>query len=379
MSVAAEDFKRIAIANLKEEADVMGWDKQSVEYKDKFRAILAQANEMVGAAAAPAEAAAFKEPKRVDPPWENKWKDYMCKDFKAMFGQLQELQKGTWTKDKMHDSSRTDGSKTKRWVSPDGETLVRVTQRVAPKDEDSMGMYELCTCPSNYRVAYLAKKEAEEQAKADKKAQAKAKKEAKEARKAAKEAKKAAQEALEEAPAEEDPSQQEPSQEADAEKGRARRSRTRGGEARAAGSTLTGTLLRAKNEAAAKALIMGKGREIKTKGQLAAEKAAALKAAAAAAQAPAAATPTATPTATPEDAPAPAKKLTKKEKEQLAKLAKKGAGDKKGAGAQGDNKKPKEKAAGGDKPAGSGKRKSVEVEDEPLARTRSRRHETGKQ
>ena len=70
---------------------------------------------------------------------------------------------------------------------------------------------------------------------------------------------------------------------------------------------------------------------------------------------------------------APATKLTKKEKEQLAKLAKQGAGDKKGAGAQGDNNKPKQKAAGGEKPAGSGKRSRASGAEQPLAKTRPRR------
>ena len=370
MSAAAEEYKRIAIDNLKEEAAVEDWALDSDAYKTRFRAIVARANEMVAGAAAPVEAPAFKEPKRVDPPWENKWKDYMCKDFKAMFGQLQELQKGTWTKDKMHDSFRMDGSKTRRWVSPDGETLVRVTQRKAPPDEDSMGMYELCTCPSNYRDVILANKEAKEQAKAEKKAQAKANKEAKEARKAAREAKKAAKD---EAPAEEDPSQKEPPQEADAEKGRAGRTRTRGGEARAAGPTLTGTLLRAKNEAAAKALIKGKGKDIKTKGQLAAEKAAALAAAAAAAQAPAAATPTATPAAAGEGAHEPEITLTQEGKEQLAKLpkpSKKGGGAKKGADPKEDKNK---KGAAGSKPAGGGKRRRVDEAEQSIAKTRPRR------
>ena len=150
MAAAAEDFKQTAIANLKEEAEVEGWAKESDEYKARFRAILAKASAMeAGDAAAAAKEEDTIVRKRVDPPWENKWKNYSCKDWKAMEKQLQLVQKGTWDKDKNHESYRTDKSKTKRWVSPDEKILVRVTERVAPKNM-AMGKYELDTCPADY-------------------------------------------------------------------------------------------------------------------------------------------------------------------------------------------------------------------------------------
>ena len=139
--------------------------------------------------AAPVAVLAKAKAKRQDPPWEDKWVDYTCKDFASMFKELQQVQEGEWVKDPMHESYRMDKEKnkckTKRWVSPDGETLVRVTEWVAPENM-AMGHYDLQTCPSNYRDTLLAQKEAKVAETEAKKAEREAKKEAKAAKKEAK-------------------------------------------------------------------------------------------------------------------------------------------------------------------------------------------------
>ena len=199
MAAAAENFKATAIANLKEEAEIMGWAKDSEVYKSKFLAIVAEAEAMATAAAAPPVVEQAKA-KRQDPPWKDKWEDFTCKGFDAALKMLQQVQKGEWQKDHPHYGYRHDEEKnkcnTKRWVSPDGKTLVRVTEWVAPKDM-AMGHYDLQECPSNYRETLVANKEAKLAEKEAKKAERAAKKEAK-LKKAADKAAKAEAKAAEE-------------------------------------------------------------------------------------------------------------------------------------------------------------------------------------
>ena len=110
MSAAAENFKATAIANLKEEAEVEGFTKDSDVYKAKFRKIVADAEGMSTVAApvaAPAKA------KRQDPPWKTITEDFTCKDFDAALHRLQQLQKGEWTRDKPHFGYRLDDDKNK--------------------------------------------------------------------------------------------------------------------------------------------------------------------------------------------------------------------------------------------------------------------------
>ncbi len=110
MAAAAENFKAMAIANLKEEAEVMGWAKDSDVFKSKFLAIVAEADAMATAAAPVVEQA---KPKRQDPPWQDKWVDFTCKDFDAALHMLQQLQKGEWKRDHPHYGYRHDEDKNK--------------------------------------------------------------------------------------------------------------------------------------------------------------------------------------------------------------------------------------------------------------------------
>ena len=105
--------------------------------------------------------------------------DFTCKNFEAALNMLQQLQKGEWAKDHPHYGYRLDDDKnkcnTKRWASPDGKLLARVTEWVAPKDM-AMGHYELQTSPSDYRQTLVANKEAKAAEKEAKKAAVAAKK-----------------------------------------------------------------------------------------------------------------------------------------------------------------------------------------------------------
>ena len=186
MSAAAENFKATAIANLKEEAAMEGWEVTSEEYKSKFRAIIAAANGMAQVAAPVAEPA---KAKRMDPPWETSADEFSSKNWDSIFQHLQQLEKGKWTRDRPHFGYRLDDEKnkrnTKRWVSPKGKMLVRVTELQAPGDL-GLGKYEIQTSPSNYREAIIANKKAKEDEKKAKRAAREAKKEAKAAKKEAK-------------------------------------------------------------------------------------------------------------------------------------------------------------------------------------------------
>ena len=195
MSAAAENFKATAIANLNVQALVEGWAQDSDIFKAKVRAIMAEAENMATTAAAPVGEPVKKEAKRQDPPWVLKWEDFTAKDFAAAEKMLQQLQRGEWTRDKNYYGYRQDKDKnkcnTRRWVSPDGKTLVRVTEWEAPENM-AMGHYDLQTSPSNYRETLVANKEAKVAAKEAKKAAVAAKKEAKAEKAAAKAAKAAA-------------------------------------------------------------------------------------------------------------------------------------------------------------------------------------------